>query len=93
MASWHIELSNRVKRDFHSIDPQYVPRILDAITALAQEPRPAASAKLAGHPNARRLRVGSFRVLYTIDVSAARIVILQVGSRSNIYTNWQHKPA
>ncbi len=50
---------------FLADDPEGVRQVLDAIDALADEPRPPGSFPF-GSPDLRRLRVGRYRVLYEI---------------------------
>ena len=48
--------------------PRHVqPVIVAAIEALAREPRPRGSKKLTGPGGNWRIRVGGYRVIYTID--------------------------
>lgn len=57
--------SRRVERELNSIPANDFSRILNAIEALAETPRPAGAVQVDG--NIFRLRVGRFRVLYQID--------------------------
>jgi len=52
--------------------------VSDAVRSLAEDPRPAASRQL-GSTAFRRLRVGSFRVLYRLDDEASAVVIEHIG--------------
>ena len=62
--------------DFLADDPDGVRGLLDAIDALADEPRPSGSYPF-GSPDLRRLRVGRYRVLYEIRMDT--IVVGYVG--------------
>jgi mRNA interferase RelE/StbE len=58
-------------------------RILDRITALADDPRPPGHQKLAGLTQAFRVRLGDFRIVYAI---VGRLIwILKIGDRKNVY--------
>lgn len=62
-----------------------VDRIRAAIDALAADPRPfPQSAKLEGREG-RRLRVGSYRVLYTVDDERREVLIAEVWHRQRDY--------
>lgn len=72
------------------IDRAALTAILDAVEALATDPRPAKSKPLTGPLAGKtRLRIasrgGEYRVLYVIDDKAQRIVIENLGSREDIY--------
>jgi mRNA interferase RelE/StbE len=47
-------------------DPEGLKQVFAAIDALLLDPRPAGSFPL-GSPDARRLRIGRYRVIYEID--------------------------
>jgi len=61
-------------------------RIRAAISALAENPRPDGSTKLRGRfKEGWRIRVGSFRALYTIDDQARTVTVFRIGPRDVVY--------
>lgn len=63
--------------------PQF-DRIINAINKLAYNPRPAGYKKLKNRPG-YRIRVGDYRVIYTIEVKKLFVFIIDIGHRSDIY--------
>ena len=59
-------------------------RISDAILKLEQDPRPPGCRKLRGVEE-YRLRVGSYRILYTVDDEKRIVEIMSVGHRREVY--------
>ena len=57
-------------------DPAGVREMLDAVTWLADEPRPAGSVPY-GSPDRRRLRIGRYRVMY--DISTETVSVWHLG--------------
>jgi mRNA interferase RelE/StbE len=51
---------------------------------LAVDPRPPASRPLRGR-DAYRLRVGDYRIIYTLDNEVLLIVVVTLGHRRDIY--------
>mgnify|MGYP001146854820 CR=1 FL=1 len=51
---------------------------------LAEDPRPPAARKLQGR-DGYRVRVGDYRILYTIDDGVLLVVIVTVGHRRDVY--------
>ena len=66
--------------------PRTVSRVLEAkIEALAADPMRAQNVKkLVGRPG-YRLRVGDWRVIYTLDSGRLVVLGLQIGARGGIY--------
>ena len=72
--------SRRAQRELNSIPVNDYSRILRAIEALSETPRPVGAVQVDG--NIFRLRVGRFRVLYQIDDELRRVDIGGVRRRS-----------
>jgi len=60
-------------------------RIVRAIEELADDPRPAGCVKLVGEDNLWRIRVGSYRVVYSIEDDDLLVLILRVAHRKDAY--------
>ena len=58
MASYEIEWKGSAERELRGIDRQYIPRILEAIETLTEDPFPLQSSKLHGGELSYRLRSG-----------------------------------
>jgi mRNA interferase RelE/StbE len=63
-------------------------RIIKAIFALADNPHPPNSLKVEGHDYLYRLRVGDWRIIYQVDDDQLLILVLEIGSRSDIYRTY-----
>jgi len=59
-------------------------KIEDTIAGLANEPRPRGSIKLSG-VDAHRVRVGDYRIVYTIEDTIRVVNIVNIGHRRSIY--------
>lgn len=57
---------------------------MDAIRALADDPRPLGSRKLVGR-DSYRIRVGDYRVIYLMDDGEIVVTVLGVGHRREVY--------
>ena len=83
--SYKVELSRSADRELWRIIDPFRSRLFKAIKGLGQEPRPSGCKKLAGHKNAWRIRIGNFRVLYTIDDVVRIVRVESVGDRKDVY--------
>ena len=55
------------------------------IEALALDPRPHGSEKLAGYDDRYRIRQGDYRVVYLIDDRRQEVTIFKIGDRKDVY--------
>ena len=76
-----VELAPAAQRQLRRLPPGDASRLRGPILALAIEPRPPGSVKLAGS-DFWRLRVGDLRIVYLIDDDDRLVVVLKVARRS-----------
>lgn len=60
-------------------------RIALAIDGLAATPRPAGAATIRGADGLRRIRVGDYRVAYTLEHATRAVLIVTIGRRREVY--------
>ena len=72
-------------RAFERLPQDIQVRVMDAILALADDPRPLGCRKLAGGDNEYRIRVGDYRVIYQVFDTHLIIVMVDVGHRREVY--------
>ncbi len=85
MRGYEIEVSRTAEKQIGRLERADQRRIVRAIVALAREPRPRGSRKLQGYDDVFRIRVGTYRVIYSIEDRRLIIVILKVGHRRTVY--------
>jgi mRNA interferase RelE/StbE len=77
MARYRVDFRPSAEKDLKRLPSTVQRRVIDAIWRLADNPRPAGCRKLAGGKDAYRIRVGDYRVIYTVTD-----VVLVVGIQS-----------
>lgn len=60
-------------------------RVLRAIAKLPEEGDRKA---MQGHPGLYRLRVGAFRILYTVDNGKLLVCVVDAGNRGDVYKRY-----
>ncbi len=83
--SYRIELRPAAVRALRRVDPQDRPRIQGAIALLGQDPRPPGATAFRGRPGLR-VRVGSCRILYTVQDDVLLVVVVTLGHRQDVYS-------
>jgi len=84
MESYRVIIKQSVSKDLKKISKKDVRRILSAIRALADNPRPPQSKKLSGQER-YRLRQGNYRILYSIEDDRLIVCVVRVGDRRDVY--------
>lgn len=84
MTAYRVELRPAAFGAVRKLDPQVQGRIRGAIALLAQDPRPPGARALQGRPGLR-VRVGDYRIIYTVNDNVLLVVVLRLGHRSHIY--------
>ncbi|MDT0343288.1 type II toxin-antitoxin system RelE family toxin [Streptomyces litchfieldiae] len=75
------------RRQLRVISQPDAMRILAALTALGDDPyrEDVDVKKLAGHEGLYRLRVGVYRVAYSVDNGDLVVLVVRVGNRRDVY--------
>lgn len=81
---YRIEVTPAAARQLRKLDPQVARRVQGAIELLAVDPRPPASRALRGRPG-YRVRVGDYRLLYTVQDDVLLVVLIRLGHRRDVY--------
>lgn len=85
MTSYRIEVSATAERQLKALHTQDQVRIIRAIQALRTEPYPRGNRKLSGYRDVFRIRVGRYRVLYSVDKKNIVVIVLKLGHRKQVY--------
>ncbi|MDP9094671.1 MAG: type II toxin-antitoxin system RelE/ParE family toxin [Actinomycetota bacterium] len=84
MSEYRIELRPAAVRALRKLDPSVRHRIQGAIALLAHDPRPPAARALQGRPGLR-VRVGDYRIIYTVTDDVLLVVVVTLGHRREVY--------
>ncbi len=84
MASYEIEITRSAERQLKRLPPDDQQRIVAAILPLSDNPFPRGSRKLSGYDDVFRIRVGTYRVLYSVSEKKLIIIMLKIGHRKNV---------
>ena len=81
--TYRIVVAGAARRDLKQLDRPVARAVIEAIDALAEDPRPAGSKELVGFAGVRRIRVEAWRIAYRVGED--EIEIIAAAHRDHIY--------
>jgi len=84
VSRYRVEVRPAAVRALLKLEPESRPRLEGAIALLAENPRPPASRALRGRPG-YRVRVGDYRIIYTVQDDVLLIVVVTLVHRRDVY--------
>lgn len=85
MSRYQVGIASAAKKELARLPKKMADRIVAAIDALADNPRPHGAIKLEGSENQYRIRVGDYRVIYSINDGALMVLIIRIADRKDAY--------
>ena len=85
MASYDLRFTSSAEKELKKLPGQLVARIVPRVENLASNPRPSGCKKLKGGDREWRIRVGDYRVVYTIDDAGLLVEVTRIRHRSDVY--------
>ncbi len=85
MARYSLEIKPSAGKELDALDDALFARIDRKIMALAENPRPPSCKKLKGYKDQWRVRVGDYRVVYTVDDQQLLVEVTRIRHRSDVY--------
>jgi mRNA interferase RelE/StbE len=85
VASHRVVLTSSAEKELKGLSAQLNARIVPRLEALASNPRPPGCKKLKGGDKEWRIRVGDYRVVYTIDDARLLVEVTRIRHRSEVY--------
>ncbi|MBC7568270.1 MAG: type II toxin-antitoxin system RelE/ParE family toxin [Spirosoma sp.] len=83
--SYTITFKKSASKQLRKLPKAVLANVASAVDDLANEPRPDSCKKLKGTDDVYRIRVGDYRVLYTVDDSIITVEVIKVGNRKDVY--------
>ncbi len=84
-GSYVVQYDPKALKELAKLDKWAARRIVRAVDMLKADPRPAGARSLVGYPDLWRIRVGDYRVIYTIRDAELLVLTLRVAHRSSVY--------
>ena len=88
MEPFSIKWKSSAKKELRKIDRTEISKIINEIEKLSQEPYPSNHKKLLGTEHIYRIKIGNYRVIYSIENNELIIEIIRVRHRKEVYRNF-----
>ena len=85
MANYRLVLTSSAEKELKRLTRPLIARIAPRLESLAANPRPPGCKKLEGGDKEWRIRVGDYRVVYTIDDAMSLVEVTRIRHRSAVY--------
>jgi mRNA interferase RelE/StbE len=87
VAGYSVSIERRAQKALALLPDNVYTRIIKAIDGLTKDPRPPGAKALQGRHSYLRIRVGDYRVMYTVQDDARSVQVIYVGHRLDVYRN------
>lgn len=86
MHKYTVFITKSAEKELAKLPVQVIIRIREAVIGLTDEPRPSTCKKLKGFKDLYRIRVGDYRIIYSVQDSILTVEVLKIGDRKDIYS-------
>ena len=85
MANYRVALTSSAEKELRKLSSPLIARISERLENFTINPRPPGCKKLEGGDKEWRIRVGDYRVVYTIDDARLLVEVTRIRHRSAVY--------
>ena len=82
---YNVTFSVSAKKELLALPNVIAARVMTKIEILAESPRPAGSKKLIGYKHFWRIRIGDYRVIYSINDKEVTVEVMRIAHRKEVY--------
>jgi mRNA interferase RelE/StbE len=84
---YHIEFRPAALKDLKGFPKRDLVRIKKKIEEIAANLPNSDQTKMKGRTDLHKVRIGDYRIIYTIDADCLVILIVKIGHRKDVYQN------
>jgi mRNA interferase RelE/StbE len=82
---YHLIIKPSAEKQFAKLSARLRRRIMEAFDGLRENPRPPGCVKVKGEADLWRIRVGDYRVVYTIEEDELIVLVVRIAHRKDVY--------
>lgn len=84
-TGYRVVVSSHVRKQMMRLERADQCRIAAALDLLAREPRPPKCVAITGIDSIYRVRVGNYRIVYSVHDEVRVVAIVRIGHRRDVY--------
>ena len=84
MTKYEVVITKSVQKYLDKLSDALAEKLENAMMKLENDPRPVGCEKMSGR-NAYKIRVGDYRIIYTIEDKILLVTVIDAGHRREIY--------
>ncbi len=87
MLEFRVEFTKSAKKEFKDLPKNIQQKVIDCVTLLSKNPKTELLQikKLKGVENLYRVRLGNYRLVYTINSNVLSVLVIKIGHRKEVY--------
>jgi len=85
MKKYKVQIKRTAQKQIDKLPLSVARRVVSKIRDLSDNPRPPGSRKIVGSENTWRIRVGNYRILYTVEDDILLVEVIRVRHRKDSY--------
>jgi mRNA interferase RelE/StbE len=82
---YKVVFKKSAEKDLSKVNAVYYNSVIARINGLAENPRPFGAIKLSSSENAYRIRIGIYRIIYTIEDDILMVEVIKIDHRKDVY--------
>jgi mRNA interferase RelE/StbE len=82
---YNVIIDKQILKVLDNIPEIYLLKIRSAINALSENPRPQGCKKLSNSENNYRIRIGVYRIIYSIEDNILLVKVIRIAHRQSAY--------
>lgn len=91
MALYKIRWKVAAGKELSKLNNNIILKIIDAVEKLSENPLPKGARKLKGTQHTYRIRVGNYRVIYSLIHEVLVVEVIRAGHRKDIYKKFKRR--
>ena len=83
--SYRLILKRSAEKELLALPKTQAFKVKSAIAELGENPRPQGCKKMSGSADDYRIRIGNYRVIYSVNDVEVTVWVIKIGHRKDVY--------